>query len=167
VALRTTARRSEKNWTTGTNHKTNVVASEPMLAGIVSGASNQDQPLLLPWKRQRSIQLRAFLEHQNCEGESYEKRKSQQHQNSKGKATKKGNLNAMKHGAYSEMTILPHEDPKEFEALHEAVWEEYDPQGPTQEDRVLSIAKNLVAQAPDRPYPARRSCKSCKETALE
>ena len=106
--------------------------------------TNQGQPSLLPWKRQRSIQLRCFSNTKTVKEKGYEKRKLQQTSKIlKGKATKNGNLNAMKHGAYSEMTILPHEDPKEFEALLEAVKEDYDPQGPTQEDKVLSIAKIL------------------------
>jgi hypothetical protein len=56
---------------------------------------------------------------------------------------KKGNRNAMKHGAFAEMVILPDEDPEEFEALHRSLIDEWDPQGITQEDKVFSIAKNM------------------------
>lgn len=57
--------------------------------------------------------------------------------------SKRNNINAMKHGAFSKMIILPGEDGQEFEALHHALIEEWDPQGPTQEDKVFNIAQNL------------------------
>jgi hypothetical protein len=41
------------------------------------------------------------------------------------------------------MAILPGEDPKEFEELHSAIIEEWAPDGPTEEDAVLSIAKGV------------------------
>jgi hypothetical protein len=56
---------------------------------------------------------------------------------------KKGNLNAIQHGAFSQMIILPGEDREEFDALHSALREEWDPQGPTQEDKVFNIAQNM------------------------
>ena len=48
--------------------------------------------------------------------------------------------NALKHGAFSKVAILPGEDPREFEELHSALIEEWAPTGPTEEDAVLSIA---------------------------
>jgi hypothetical protein len=52
-------------------------------------------------------------------------------------------LRAVKHGAFAKMAILPGEDPKEFEELHSAIIEEWAPDGPTEEDAVLSIAKGV------------------------
>ena len=54
-----------------------------------------------------------------------------------------GNSNAVKHGLYSEMILLPGEDRQEFKALYDALREEWDPQGPTQEDKVLNLAQNM------------------------
>jgi hypothetical protein len=51
--------------------------------------------------------------------------------------------NALKHGAFSKMTIIPGEDPQEFEELHSALIEEWAPVGPTEEDTVLSIATGI------------------------
>jgi hypothetical protein len=49
--------------------------------------------------------------------------------------------NAHKHGAFAKTTILPGEDPQEFEELHSALIEEWKPIAPTEEDAVFSIAK--------------------------
>jgi hypothetical protein len=51
--------------------------------------------------------------------------------------------NAVKHGVYSEMILLPGEDREEFEALHKELREEWDPQGPSQDDKVFNIAQNM------------------------
>ncbi len=57
---------------------------------------------------------------------------------------RKGNHpNALKHGAFAKTTILPGEDPREFEELHSALIEEWTPVGPTEEDAVLTIAKGV------------------------
>jgi hypothetical protein len=53
------------------------------------------------------------------------------------------NSNAVKHGVYSEMILLPGEDREEFETLHNALREEWDPQGPTQEDKIFNVARNM------------------------
>src|SRR5690242_19843414 len=57
--------------------------------------------------------------------------------------SKRNNVNATKHGAFCKMIILPGEDRQEFEALHKAQIEEWDPQGPLQEDKVFDIAQNI------------------------
>ena len=57
--------------------------------------------------------------------------------------TKPKNSNAVKHGVYSEMILLPGEDREEFETLHKELREEWDPQGPSQEDKVSNIARNM------------------------
>jgi len=49
----------------------------------------------------------------------------------------------VKHGAFAKTAILPGEDPREFEELHSALIEEWAPDGPTEEDAVLSIAKGV------------------------
>jgi hypothetical protein len=51
--------------------------------------------------------------------------------------------NALKHGAFAKTTILPGEDPREFEELHSALVEEWAPVGPTEEDTVLTIATGM------------------------
>jgi predicted XRE-type DNA-binding protein len=50
---------------------------------------------------------------------------------------------ALKHGAFSEMLILPGEDPAEFERLKSELFDEYKPSGISEERTVLSIAKAL------------------------
>jgi hypothetical protein len=49
--------------------------------------------------------------------------------------------NAQKHGAFAATTILPGENPREFEELLSDLVEEWTPDGPTEEDAVLSLAK--------------------------
>jgi len=48
--------------------------------------------------------------------------------------------NAQRHGVFAEPLILPGEDPREFEALHSALIEEWTPSGPSEESRVFGIA---------------------------
>lgn len=48
---------------------------------------------------------------------------------------------ALKHGAYSEATLLPGEDPDEFEALHKDLIADLKPNGRMEEETVLSIAR--------------------------
>jgi hypothetical protein len=49
--------------------------------------------------------------------------------------------NAIQHGVFSGTAILPGEDPKEFAALFYNLIVEWEPDGPTEEDAVLSLAK--------------------------
>ena len=49
--------------------------------------------------------------------------------------------NAHKHGVFSATAILPGENEQEFEDLHAALIDEWKPDGATEEDAVLSIAK--------------------------
>ena len=51
--------------------------------------------------------------------------------------------NALKHGAFAQTAILPGEDAREFEELHSGLVEEWEPIGPTEEDGVLSIARDM------------------------
>src|SRR5262249_20868774 len=50
---------------------------------------------------------------------------------------------ALKHGGYSTTTLLPGEDPAEFEKLHERLIVELAPAGVLEEDIVLTIARLL------------------------
>jgi len=58
--------------------------------------------------------------------------------------------NALKHGAFSEILILPGEDPKEFEKLKNALFAEYKPSGVSEEKTMTSIA---VAHWQERRLP--------------
>jgi len=51
--------------------------------------------------------------------------------------------NAQKHGVYAATTIVPGEDPREFQELLSSVIEEWMPAGATEKDAVLSIAKGM------------------------
>jgi hypothetical protein len=48
--------------------------------------------------------------------------------------------NALKHGVFAIYPIMSGEDPREFEALHSAVIDEWQPSGPTETDKVFAIA---------------------------
>jgi hypothetical protein len=48
---------------------------------------------------------------------------------------------ALKHGAYSEVTLLPGEDPDEFAELHRGLIAEFAPNGRSEEETVASIAR--------------------------
>lgn len=66
--------------------------------------------------------------------------------------------NARKHGVFAAPLILPGEDPREFEALHAALTEEWKPSGPTEQDRVFGIA--------DAMWRKRRSQNFVREMAI-
>jgi hypothetical protein len=53
--------------------------------------------------------------------------------------------NAQKHGVFAEPLILPGEDPREFEALHSALIEEWAPSGPR--SRVVSSVLQMRSGA--------------------
>jgi hypothetical protein len=42
------------------------------------------------------------------------------------------NKNALKHGAFAEVVILPDEDPNELKELRAALYDEWNPEGPTE-----------------------------------
>jgi hypothetical protein len=48
--------------------------------------------------------------------------------------------NAQKHGAFSMCPTIPGEDPREFQELHWALIDEWQPSGPSEEDAVFSLA---------------------------
>jgi hypothetical protein len=48
--------------------------------------------------------------------------------------------NAQRHGVFAEPLILPGEGPREFEALHAALIEEWSPSGPSEQSRVFGMA---------------------------
>jgi hypothetical protein len=49
--------------------------------------------------------------------------------------------NAQTHGVFAATAILPGEHREEFEELHSALIQEWAPDGATEEDAVLTIAK--------------------------
>jgi hypothetical protein len=51
--------------------------------------------------------------------------------------------NAQKHGVFAATVIIPGEDPQKFAVLHAALTEEWQPDGLTEEDAVLDIAKAM------------------------
>jgi hypothetical protein len=51
--------------------------------------------------------------------------------------------NALKHGVFSGVLIVPGEDPREFQQLVDRLVEEWAPAGATEEDAVLTIAKGI------------------------
>jgi len=55
--------------------------------------------------------------------------------------SKNKNQNAVKHGVFAEVVILPGEDVKEFEVLHQSLINEWGPDGPTEHDAVSTLAK--------------------------
>ena len=55
----------------------------------------------------------------------------------------KKNQNAVKHGAFAEALILPGEDIEEFKKLHASLVDEWNPEGPSENDKVMSVAKNM------------------------
>ena len=48
---------------------------------------------------------------------------------------------ALKHGAYSGITLLPGEDPTAFKKLHDGLVAEFAPVGPLEDDIVLTLAR--------------------------
>lgn len=48
--------------------------------------------------------------------------------------------NAQKSGVFAEPLVLPGEDPREFESLHSALIEEWNPSGPSEESKVFDMA---------------------------
>jgi hypothetical protein len=57
--------------------------------------------------------------------------------------SKNKNQNAVKHGAFAEVVILPGEDVREFEELHQALINEWNPDGPAELDAVWTLTKCL------------------------
>jgi hypothetical protein len=53
------------------------------------------------------------------------------------------NQNALKHGVFSKTLILLKEDPKEFEELHKSLVSEWNAEGPTQLDAVMTLATSM------------------------
>jgi hypothetical protein len=47
--------------------------------------------------------------------------------------------NALKHGGFSRIELMPWEDPHEFEELHRGLKEEFEPKGPLQEECIYTI----------------------------
>ena len=52
-------------------------------------------------------------------------------------------FNSLKHGAFSEVLILPGEDPAAFEELKQRLFAEYNVSGCSEESTMTSIAKTM------------------------
>ena len=63
--------------------------------------------------------------------------------------------NALKHGAFSTIIILPWEDPEEFRILHAALIAEWNPVGPTEQD--ADHCKRHVAETSNAAFPHERT----------
>ena len=57
-----------------------------------------------------------------------------------------GRNNVFKHGAFAQDLVLRGESSKEFEDLHQALIDEWDPDGPLEQDAVLSLAKCFMSK---------------------
>lgn len=64
----------------------------------------------------------------------------------------KKNQNAVKHGAFAEALILPGEDIEEFKKLHASLVDEWAPEGPSEDDKVMSVAQNMWRKLRFRRY---------------
>lgn len=53
------------------------------------------------------------------------------------------NQNAVKHGAFAGALILPGEDIEAFKKLHASLVDEWSPEGPSEDDKVMSVAQNM------------------------
>ena len=71
--------------------------------------------------------------------------------------------NALKHGAFSETAILPGENWSEFHELHLQVIDEWSPQGATEEDAVLTIAKAIWRKRRVQRFLEVRLTKNCMD----
>ena len=59
---------------------------------------------------------------------------------------KGGKNNATKHGAFARDAVLPGEDHKAIEKIHQGLIDEWTPTGPIEEEAVLSLAKHIMAK---------------------
>lgn len=75
------------------------------------------------------------------------------------------NKNALKHGAFSDALILPGEDPNDLEALLIDLREEWNPEGPTENDKVDSIAISMWRKRRFRTYLRNSLAKNVKHEA--
>jgi hypothetical protein len=66
--------------------------------------------------------------------------------------TTNGNQNARKHGAFSKIVILPSEDCKEFEELHQSLIEEWNIEGASERDKIFNVAKYMWLKRRSNQY---------------
>jgi hypothetical protein len=60
--------------------------------------------------------------------------------------------NALKHGVFTLVAMLPGEDPKLFAALHAGLSQEWSPDGPTEKDAALALQKLFGAKPVSRNF---------------
>jgi len=63
------------------------------------------------------------------------------------KSKRGGQSNALKHGAFSRIAVLPGEKPSELEKLRQQVFAEWQPNGATEEDAASEVARALWMKA--------------------
>ena len=63
-----------------------------------------------------------------------------------------GNQNARKHGAFSKIVILPSEDCKEFDELHQSLIEEWNIEGASEHDKIFNVAKYMWLKRRSNQY---------------
>jgi hypothetical protein len=73
--------------------------------------------------------------------------------------------NAQKAGIFAAPLILPGEDPREFEALHAALIEEWYPSGPSEESRVFGIADAEWRKLRSRRFAEAKAISNSKSPA--
>jgi hypothetical protein len=78
-------------------------------------------------------------ENDDDENEEEEEKEKEEEEEDESEVKHPRRQNAVKHGAFVK-DLLPDEDPLEFERLHESLRDEWKPDGPTQEEAVLSLA---------------------------
>jgi len=53
------------------------------------------------------------------------------------------NRNALKHGVFADAVILPNEDPNELKELRAALYDEWNPEGPSEIDLIESVVMGI------------------------
>jgi len=82
--------------------------------------------------------------------------------------SKSENKNALKHGAFSQALILPGEDPNDLQELLTALRDEWNPEGPSENDKIESIAICMWRKRRFRTYLRNSLAKNVRiEAALE
>jgi hypothetical protein len=82
--------------------------------------------------------------------------------------SKSENKNALKHGAFSQALILPGEDPNDLQELVTALRDEWNPEGPSENDKIESIAICMWRKRRFRTYLRNSLAKNVRiEAALE
>jgi len=77
------------------------------------------------------------------------------------------NTKVLKHGAYSEIPLLPGEDPEEFQKLKEGLVAEYKPSGISEEMDLIEIGKSHWQERPYSVYQRAQLLRAKKQKDME